>query len=198
MNSKKELPEDYREIMKYDIRTSRKDTLTVNLLTILLFILMCIMGILLLLGKRPLPVLELSRGKYLGWMFAVLFFIAFYMAAHMWAHGRLMQYFSGEKPFYGNCGFYLYAGCDAFFTRKDYLVIVMGPFVIFGVILFLLTLMLSAIWSPAAYIVQIFNVSMSARDFVAANQVRKQPEDSLIRDTGMCFRVYSGSSGFPV
>lgn len=198
MDRKQELPEDYREVMNYDIRTRRKDALMVNLLTILLFILMCIIGILLLIGKRPLPVLELSQGKYLAWMFTVLFFILLHMAAHMWIHGRMMQYFSGEKPFYGYCGFYLYTGCDAFFTRRDYLVIVMAPFVINGVLLLVLTWTLSPIWSPAAYIVQIFNVSMSARDFVAANQVRKQPEDALIRDTGMKFTVYSGSSGYPV
>ena len=198
MDKDTKLPQDYRQTAKYELLSSRKDILIVNGLTIFLFLFMCVIGVLLLIGKRPLPVLELSAGKYLGWMFAVLFFILAYVALHMWIHGRMMRYFSGEKPFYGIRSLYLYAGCNAFFSRREYLIILLAPFVSAGILLLLLTRMLSPIWSPAAYIIQIFNVSVSGRDLAAAYYIRKQSDDILIQDTGLSVTVYSASSGFPV
>ena len=52
------------------------------------------------------------------------------MILHEIIHGGFMKAFSGLKPRYGFTGLYAYAGSDALFNRRQYLIIAFAPVVI--------------------------------------------------------------------
>ena len=47
-----------------------------------------------------------------------------YMVLHELVHGVFMKRFSGVKPNYGYTGMYAYAGSNAYFDKKSYIIII--------------------------------------------------------------------------
>jgi hypothetical protein len=117
--------------------------------------------------------------------------IVVYMILHEIIHGVFMKAFSGLKPRYGFTGMYAFAGSDALFNRKQYLLIAFAPVVILGVILTVLTAAFyeTAFWS--LYIIQIVNLSGAAGDFYVGFLIARSGNDVLVRDTGTDMAFYS-------
>ena len=122
------LPRGYREVRRVDLMRNRKESAIVNILALL------ITGALIALGFVVCPpFVEFRIGIHtiFNMAFLVIGVIA-YMIFHELIHGAFMKAFSGKKPHYGFTGLYAYAGSDAFFARKQYLVIAFAPVVILG------------------------------------------------------------------
>ena len=113
------------------------------------------------------------------------------MILHEMIHGVFMKAFSGKKPRYGFTGLYAYAGSDALFTRKQYLIIAFAPVVILGILIAVLTAAFyeTAFW--ALYIIQILNLSGAAGDFYVGYLIARSGNDVLVRDLGTDMSFFS-------
>ena len=84
-----------------------------------------------------------------------------------------------------------FAGSDALFTRKQYMIISFAPVVILGILIAVLTAAFyeTAFW--ALYIIQILNLSGAAGDFYVGYLIARSGNDVLVRDLGTDMSFYS-------
>lgn len=181
------LPSGYREVRRVDLMRNRKEAMLVNLLALV------ITGALAALGFvfcPPFSEVTLGIHTVFNMAFLVIGVIA-YMIFHELIHGVFMKAFSGMKPHYGFTGLYAYAGSDAFFARKQYLVIAFAPVVILGVVIAVLTIAFyeTAFWY--LYLVQIVNLSGAAGDLYVGFLIARAGNDIVVRDMGTDMSFYS-------
>ena len=181
------LPRGYREVRRVDLMRNRKESAIVNILALL------ITGALIALGFVVCPpFVEFRIGIHtiFNMAFLVIGVIA-YMIFHELIHGAFMKAFSGKKPHYGFTGLYAYAGSDAFFARRQYLVIAFAPVVILGVVIVVLTIAFyeTAFWY--LYLIQIVNLSGAAGDIYVGFLIARAGNDIVVRDMGTDMAFYS-------
>lgn len=181
------LPRGYREVRRVDLMRNRKEAMLVNLLAL------AITGALIALGFVFCPpFVEIRIGIHTVFQMAFLVIgVIAYMIFHELIHGVFMKAFSGRKPYYGFTGLYAYAGSDAFFARKQYLVIAFAPVVILGVIIAVLTTAFyeTAFWP--LYLIQIVNLSGAAGDLYVGFLIARAGNDIVVRDMGTDMSFYS-------
>lgn len=182
------LPEGYQEIRRIDLQKDKKSLQEVNIAALLLAVALFLLGVTI----EPIHFVFdslLSLLRILG----VLLALVVYIFGHELVHGIFIWVFSKKRAQYGFAGHYAYAGSDAYFTRKQYLVIAFAPVVLWGVLFLLLLLFLPRNWFWVVYILQIFNVSGAAGDFYVAYHALRMPADLLVQDSGASMRMYSRS-----
>lgn len=181
------LPNGYREIRRVDLMRNRKEAVLVNLLALVITATVVALGFVLC----P-PFVEIEIGIHtIASMVGVTAGIILYMILHELIHGVFMKGFSGLKPRYGFTGLYAFAGSDALFNRRQYLIIAFAPVVILGGILAVLTAAFyeTAFWD--LYIIQTVNLSGAAGDFYVGFLIARSGNDVLVRDTGTDMTFYS-------
>jgi hypothetical protein len=114
-----------------------------------------------------------------------------YIVLHELVHGIFMKHFSGVKPKYGFTLMYAYAGSEAYFNKKSYIIIALAPVVIWGAVLGVLCAVLPQSWFWVVYLIQIGNISGAAGDFYVTFKFLKLPKDILVNDTGVAMTVYT-------
>jgi len=181
------LPRGYREVRRVDLMRNRKEAMAVNALALV------ITGALFALGFVLCPpFVEITIGIHtvFNMAFLVIGMIA-YMIFHELIHGVFMKAFSGTKPHYGFTGLYAYAGSDAYFARKQYLVIAFAPVVILGIIIGVLNVAFyeTAFWY--IYMIQIVNLSGAAGDLYVGFLIARSGNDVVVRDMGTDMSFYS-------
>jgi hypothetical protein len=181
------LPEGYREVRRVDLLQNRREAILVNCIALAIMGVMTALGFLLC---PPFSSLELSIEKFLN-VVIMLLGIVVYMVLHEIVHGVFMKAFSGRKPHYGYTGFYAYAGSDALFRRRQYLVIAFSPVVILGAVI---AVLIAAFYETAfwyLYIIQIVNLSGAAGDLYVGYLIARSGSDVMVRDTGTGMSFYS-------
>lgn len=185
------LPEGYKEIKNVDLQKDRKTALVVNGIAIAIGVVMVLLGLLI----EPIGSLFDMSGGFAAYIirFAALFIgLIVYILLHEAVHGIFMKKFSGQKVKYGFTGLYAYAGSDAYFDRRHYIIIALAPIVIWGIALALLNIFFSTGgWFWVIYIIQIQNISGAAGDIYVSAMFSRLPDDILIKDTGVSMTVYS-------
>ena len=181
------LPEGYREVRRVDLMRNRKEAVLVNLLALI------ITGVMIVLGFVICPSFtefEIGIHTIVG-IILMTIGIVVYMILHEVIHGVFMKAFSGIKPRYGYTGLYAYAGSDALFCRKHYIIIAFAPVVILGFVLGVLTAAFyeTAFWY--LYIIQIVNISGAAGDFYVGTLIARAKNDIMVRDAGTDMSFYS-------
>lgn len=181
------LPEGYREVRRVDLMRNRKEAVLVNLLAL------AITGVMIVLGFLICPSFaEFEVGLHT--LFGIVLMsvgIVVYMILHEVIHGVFMKAFSGIRPRYGFTGLYAYAGSDALFCRRQYIVIAFAPVVILGLIITVLTVAFyeTAFWY--LYVIQIVNISGAAGDFYVGTLIARATNDVMVRDAGTDMSLYS-------
>ena len=102
-----------------------------------------------------------------------------------------MKRFSGMKAKYGFTGLYAYAGSEAYFNRRSYLIISLAPVALWGALLMILNFALPVSWFWFVYIVQIMNLSGASGDFYVSVYMSRLPRTILIQDSGTSMDVYA-------
>jgi hypothetical protein len=183
------LPNGYREVKRIDLMRNRRQAVLVNLLAL------AITAVVVALGFALCPPMfeqkiEIGIHTIIG-MIALCFGVVLYMILHELIHGLFMKAFSGKKPRYGFTGLYAFAGSDALFTRRQYLIIAFAPVVILGFLIAVLNVAFyeSAFW--ALYLIQILNLSGAAGDFYVGFLIARSKNDVLVRDMGTDMSFYS-------
>ncbi len=181
------LPNGYREVRRVDLMRNRKEAVIVNLLALL------ITGALAVLGFVFCPpFVEITIGIHtiinmVIWMIGIIA----YMIFHELIHGVFMKTFSGKKPHYGFTGLYAYAGSDAFFARKQYLVIAFAPVVILGLVIRVLTIGFYEAAVCDLYLLHVVNLSGAAGDFYVGFLIARAGDDVIVQDMGTDMSFYS-------
>lgn len=183
----KQLPAGYREIKRIDLMSNRKEAILVNALALVIVIALAALGIVL---SPPFTGIFLSVQTVINTIL-LLASVLLYMILHELIHGVLMKGFSGIKPRYGFTGLYAYAGSEALFSRRQYLLIAFAPVVLLGLILAGLNICFyqSGFWF--FYVLQIVNISGAAGDIYVGIQIVRAHNAVLIRDTGTGMSLYS-------
>ncbi|PKM40354.1 MAG: hypothetical protein CVV04_03900 [Firmicutes bacterium HGW-Firmicutes-9] len=182
------LPNGYREVRRVDLMRNRKEAILINLLALVIAAGVAALGF---VFCPPFFEVEIGIHSIVN-MILMMVGIVVYMILHEIIHGVFMKAFSGLKPRYGFTGLYAYAGSDALFNRRQYLIIAFAPVVILGIILAVLTVAFyeTAFWT--LYLIQIVNLSGAAGDFYVGFLIARSNNDVLVRDTGTDMAFYSG------
>lgn len=184
------LPAGYRRIGGVDLVRDRRAMLAVNLAALLLMALLFVLGIFLV----PLSLRFRSGMGALVEGILLLGAVALYMVLHELVHGVLMRRYSGARPRYGFNGLYAYAGSDAYFDKRSYRIIALAPVVLWGLVLFLLNLLLPRSWFWPVYLIQILNLSGAAGDLYVCFLLHRLPADLLVQDTGVAMSFFAAES----
>ena len=102
-----------------------------------------------------------------------------------------IKQYSGKRAKYGFTGLYAYAGSDAYFGKRQYIVIALAPMVLFGMVSLALNLLLPSQWFWAIYILQIMNLSGTVGDFYVTYPICRFKSDVLTHDEGFTMVFYS-------
>ena len=183
----KRLPEGYREIKKIDLMSNRKEMIWINVLALGILCGMLALGFAIC---PPFSKLLLGVQSIINTIL-LLASILLYMILHELVHGILMKAYSGVKPRYGFTGLYAYSGSDAYFSRRQYLIIAFAPVVLLGILLAVLNVRFYESWFWFFYIIQIVNISGAAGDIYVGAQIVRAQNVVLIRDTGTGMTLYS-------
>ena len=181
------VPEGYREVRRVDLMRNRKEAMLINVIALGITSLLIALGFVLC---PPFSEFRFGIHTVLG-IITMLVGTILYMILHEVIHGVFMKAFSGVKPHYGFTGLYAYAGSDALFCRRHYLVIAFAPVVILGFVLAVLTIAFyeTAFWY--FYIIQIVNISGAAGDFYVGTLIARSKNDIMVRDAGTDMSFYS-------
>jgi hypothetical protein len=184
----KEKPESYYVYKEIDLVKDRSLLVFVNVLSVVIAVLMGTIGLLIWMGHLTTDSALEGILNY-RWIFSILGMIA-YVFLHEFTHGIFMKYYSGIKPVYGFKAVFAYAGSEALFSKRQYVVIALAPVVILGLILAVLNLILPYEWFWAIWIIQMVNVSGAAGDIYVMDMISKMPAETLVRDTGTAMTFY--------
>ncbi len=185
MNSVEKLPRGYEEIYQMDLQNNKQQMFLVNALALLI---VAAMAAPLFIGKNRELLLEFF---HLSRMAAFFVGVIVYLLLHELVHGIFMHRFGRLKPKYGFTGMYAYAGSEAYFCRRHYIIIGLSPIVIWGVVLAVLQITVPASWALTVYWIQITNISGAAGDLYVTWKMLRMPPDILVRDSGVAMTVYS-------
>ena len=186
-----ELPEGYREILQIDLQKDKKLAVLVNGIAGAIAAVMLLLGV--KFGVSISSAFDMSQGLgmyFVRWI-AMLAGMVLYLVLHELVHGICMKYFSGIKPHYGFTGMYAYAGSEAYFNKRSYIIIALAPIVVWGIVLLILNLLVPAEWFWIVYFIQVINISGAGGDLYVSARFAKLPKDILVNDTGVSMTVYA-------
>jgi fatty acid desaturase len=124
-------------------------------------------------------------------LLGILVAMIVYIIVHELIHGIFFKKYSGKKAQYGFTGLYAYAKSEAYFNKRQYLVIGLAPVVLLGLFILLLNIFLPERWFWGIYIMQILNLSGAAGDIYIAWLMSRLPADILVTDEGTAMTIYS-------
>lgn len=190
MKGFEKLPEGYHEIYAVDLQKNKKLALFVNLLAIM------IAAILIIPMCYYVPIsylfsIESGQQQYMIRFAALLGFIILYLFLHEFVHGVAMKLCGTKKVKYGFTGLYAFAASSDYYDKSAYIFIALAPVVLWGVVLAVVNLFVSAEWFWVVYMIQITNLSGAAGDLFVTVKFSRLPKDILIQDYGVGMKVYS-------
>lgn len=197
------LPTGYHELMKVDLQKDKKLALFINVGSLLILAAMvvpaaiiCPPTVIISFSENPNEALNgflLDILDVLLWWIPLLIGVIVYFVLHELTHGICMKAFAKVKVKYGYTGLYFFAGSEAYFNKKSYIIIALAPVVFLGIILLVLNLLCGVSWFWTIYLIQAMNISGSIGDLYVTVKFLRLPSDILIQDTGVSMTVYSKS-----
>lgn len=183
------LPREYREAEQFNLQSNKKEKILVNGAAVLLAVVMAVIGVLLIPVKvffdteSPAPSL---------WRIATMFFgTVAYMLLHEVVRAIFMRAVGkGTKPRLSFAHLSLYAASDAYFNRRDYLLVLLSPVVFFGAVLLVLNVLVPTPWFWVIYFIQIVNISGAVGDVYVTVRLLRMPKSVLVCDDGISMRMY--------
>lgn len=194
MRAKMDLPSGYNEILRVDLK-NKKTALTVHGLCFLISALMLVgFGVYVILGGKE--VLYAMSERVFIKMGVMMLAIFAYIILHEAVHGIVMKLYGTPKVKFDVHLLHGYAsaGSDCYYGKSPYIVIALAPVVFWGIVLFVIGLLVPVGWLWVVYCVQMMNVAGAAGDFYVTVRFFFLPKDLLVRDSGVSMSVYSASS----
>lgn len=183
------IPADYAEIYVVNLQKDKRTAIWVNVLALSIFVVMAVSASYFV----PISTLfNMDAGilNYAMRFIVLMISIPAYLCLHELIHGITMKMCGTEKVKFGFTGLYAFAGSDAYYDKKSYILIALAPVVIFLVILTVANLLAPRTWFWVIYFIQICNVSGAAGDLFLSVKIAKMPKEIVIRDRGVIVTVY--------
>lgn len=185
-----DLPDSYEELCRVDLQKDGSLAVLVNILALVIFL---AGGV---IGHQFVPIhtfYSMSDGMLLYFvrLATACAGVVLYVFLHESVHGIFIKHYSGRKAQYGFTGLYAYAGSEAYFNKRQYLVIALAPIVIWGIVLTVFLIFVPESWFWAVYFIQLINLSGAAGDLYVVWKFSGMRRDILIRDSGTDMTVYA-------
>ena len=132
-----------------------------------------------------------GMGVYMLRIGALLVGMLAYLVLHELVHGITMKLVGTKKVRYGYTGLYAFAGSDDYYDKASYITIALAPVVLWGIVLFVLNLLVDRDWFWVVYFIQLMNLSGAAGDYYVTAKFMKLPKSILVRDVGVSMTVYA-------
>lgn len=190
MKTQTVLPENYSKIFDIDLKENKKMAAIINVGAVAIAVVMVLVA----MRFHSIGMLfEMSDGfgAYIARFVTVMLGSLAYIIIHELVHGFFMKRFSGMKPKYGYTFVYAYAGSEAYFNKRDYIIIALSPIVILGIVIAIINALVPETWFWVIYFIQICNISGAAGDLYVTAKLLKQPADILVNDSGVAMQVYA-------
>lgn len=189
-------PLGYELVKVIDIVHNKKESAVVNVLSASIIVLMILLGALLFGFDRLEAMLTSDDPGVLKWFVfrtaVILLMAAVYIVMHEGVHLALMKLFRRDSAVKFSYKFvYASVGCNACFSKLEYLVICMAPLLILGIILTVLCVAAPGEWQWPIFIIQVLNLSSAAGDIYIFAILSRMPKNLLVRDNGVTISVYS-------
>ncbi len=190
MKSIENLPNGYNEIYAVDLQKNKKVALFVNILAIIIAVLL-IAPMCFVVPISALFSMESGMQNYIIHFAVLLVLIILYMLLHELVHGIAMKICGTKKVKYGFTGMYAFAGSADYYDKTAYIFIALAPVVLWGIVLAVVNLFVSAEWFWVVYLIQVNNLSGAAGDLFVTVKFSRLPSDILIQDHGVGMKVFS-------
>ena len=188
--SYKELPEGYIFHRKIDLKNNKKQYWLVQGLCFGTFILFIALGVVITIFGNLKP----SGHEGVMWFVMLLTWSVgylVYIVLHELTHGVFIWMFSKAKPRFGFSFSYAYCASDAYFTKKEYVVIALSPVVVWGIVFAVLNAVFPVSgWFWVIWMLQAGNIGGAAGDFFCTYQIAHCPKDVLVFDGGTDMTIY--------
>lgn len=187
------LPEDYIFLDKIDLKNNKRQFWIVQLISFLIAIVMVAGGWFIVSLSDVLVALFNDKNVWEPIVACIVIIVGFilYIIAHEATHGLFMYAFSKTKPKFGFIGWAAYAGSQAYFNKKQYVIIAIAPLMIWGSVFALLNAFFcTGIWFWVIWFLQVCNVSGAAGDLFCAYKMTGYPAEILVIDSGTEMNVY--------
>lgn len=186
------LPDGYNEIKKISFTENKKFSVIINIAALIVGIIMVVP----MLFIVPFDALfRISSDGDLNMLIVRMAVLAvseyLYVIMHEAIHGVFIRIISGKWGKFGFKSVYAYASCDTYIGKKEYIIIALAPILIFGILLGVLSVFVSAEWFWIVYIIQITNISGAVGDVYVTYAMTRLPKDTLVFDTGLEMTVFS-------
>lgn len=177
-----ECPTNYILKASYDLK-DKKNNLTIQM------IFMLIAGIsitLMLIFKFNF------ESEYSAWLniSITLTLVVIYLAMHELTHGLLISLLSKTKSTYKVRFPFLTTGTNAFLNKKSFIIVCLGPSVIWGIVFIVSLILVPQNLFLSFYILLVLNFAGSAGDYLQVHLVSKSSQLSLIKDDGTKTNIY--------
>lgn len=190
MKAVPKLPNAYKEIFSIDLQKDKKQAFLVNFLAIIIAVVLVIPAHF-AVPIQTLFYMENGFGAYVFKFIVLMAAIVAYMVLHELIHGAAMRICGTKKVKYGFTGMYAFAGSDDFYDKRAYSFIAVAPIVLWGIVLAIMLIFVSAEWFWVLYLVQVTNLSGAAGDLYVTVKFARLSKDVLIKDHGVGMTVYA-------
>lgn len=191
MNTCFTLPDGYAQEDYVNLYANRRIYRNLNIASFLIGAAVIAVGFFLQGFDAILAVLRRGLSDYLLWLLILVAAILSYLALHELTHGLFMRLFSGIRPHYGKKGLLLYAGSEAYFCRRHYIVIALAPVVVFGVLFAVLSVFFKNEWFWLVMALQLANLGGAVGDYYMTYRALRQPKSALFHDSGVAVTIYT-------
>lgn len=190
MKSLNELPSGYEKAFEIDLQKNKRLAFAVNAAALVIAAVMIIPACFIVPISDLFNIEKYGFAVYLVRFAVMLAGMVVYMILHELVHGFFMKRYSKLKPTYGFTGLYAYAGSEAYFYKKPYIIIALAPVVIWGVCLAVISFLVSEKWFWVVYFIQICNISGATGDFYVVAKFFNKPDNMLVKDIGVSMTAY--------
>lgn len=132
-----------------------------------------------------------GMNDYLLWVLLLAVCALACLALHELTHGLFMRLFSGVRAHHGRKGLLLFTYSEAYFCRRDFLIIMLAPVLIFFVAFAVPAAFLEGEWFWLFILLQAINLGGSVGDFYIAGRTLRQPKNALFLSVGVSVTVYT-------
>ena len=190
MKAVEKLPEDYRPCLTVDLQNDKKLALLVNAMALVIAL---VLGVPMHFFVPITTLLDMGQGMsvYMLRIGALLVGMLAYLVLHELVHGITMKLVGTKKVRYGYTGLYAFAGSDDYYDKASYITIALAPVVLWGIVLFVLNLLVDRNWFWVVYFIQLMNLSGAAGDYYVTAKFMRLPKSILVRDVGVSMTVYA-------
>ena len=188
------LPDDYEKIKCFSFSENKKLSYAVNAIALAVAALLVVP----MLFVVPFDLLTVSSKseameKFISGGVLLLLLIS-YIFLHEGVHGIFIRYISGKWGKFGFRSGFAYASSEAFFGKREYVIIAAAPIVILGIVVGIANMLVPSGWFWIVYMIQVVNISGAVGDAYVIYTALKLPDDCLIKDDGLEVSVFAKTS----